>query len=167
MTHPMTHALAAAAVFVILAGSAAAEPAFEGRKKCSSCHKSQADSWGETAHAKAIDSLRADTKNKDKNKAKLKAKLDRGEEFVLVDVREPGEYEICRLPGAKLIPLAQLPERVNELDTADEIVVHCKMGGRSARAVQFLRQAGFGKAINLAGGIEAWSQRIDPAVPQY
>ncbi|MEK7269085.1 MAG: cytochrome c-550 CycA [Nitrospirota bacterium] len=76
MTHPMTHALAAAAVFVILAGSAAAEPAFEGRKKCSSCHKSQADSWGETAHAKAIDSLKPTTKTKTRAEAMRKAKLD-------------------------------------------------------------------------------------------
>jgi len=76
VNHPMTHALAAAAVFVILAGSAAAEPMYEGRKKCANCHKSQGESWAETAHAKAIDSLRNDIKNKDKDKAKLKAKLD-------------------------------------------------------------------------------------------
>lgn len=75
MNHPMTHALAAAAVFAILAGSAAAEPAFEGRKKCANCHKSEAESWSETAHAKAIDSLKAN-RDKDKNKAMLKAKLD-------------------------------------------------------------------------------------------
>ncbi|HEV8525484.1 MAG TPA: multiheme c-type cytochrome, partial [Terriglobales bacterium] len=72
MTHPMIHALAAAAVFVILAGSAAAETAFEGRKKCSSCHKSEADSWIKTAHAKAVDSLKAN-RDKEKNKAMLKA----------------------------------------------------------------------------------------------
>ena len=80
---------------------------------------------------------------------------------------EPHEYEICKLPGSKLIPLGQLPQRVSELDSADEIVVHCKMGGRSARAVQFLLQSGFKKVKNLAGGIDAWAEEIDTSVPRY
>jgi sulfur-carrier protein adenylyltransferase/sulfurtransferase len=97
----------------------------------------------------------------------LKAKMDRGDDFVLVDVREPHEYQICRIPGSKLIPLGEVPKRVNELNTADDIVVHCKMGGRSAKAVEFLKQAGFRKVKNMKGGILAWSDKVDPTVPKY
>jgi molybdopterin/thiamine biosynthesis adenylyltransferase/rhodanese-related sulfurtransferase/molybdopterin converting factor small subunit len=97
----------------------------------------------------------------------LKAKMDRGDDFVLVDVREPHEYQICRIPGSKLIPLGEVPKRVNELNSADEIVVHCKMGGRSAKAVEFLKQAGFRKVKNMKGGILAWSDKVDPTVPKY
>src|ERR1700726_700291 len=75
----------------------------------------------------------------------VKAKIDRGDPFVLIDVREPHEYQICRIPYAKLIPLGDLPKRVNELDSADEIVAHCKSGMRSAKAVDFLKRAGFPK----------------------
>ena len=97
----------------------------------------------------------------------LKALRDRREAFVLVDVREPHEIEICALPGSVRIPLGSLPENLNRLSTADEIVVHCKSGARSAKAVQFLRDAGFRKVRNLAGGITRWSERIDPTVPRY
>jgi sulfur-carrier protein adenylyltransferase/sulfurtransferase len=97
----------------------------------------------------------------------LKAKIDRGDRFVLIDVREPHEYQICRLPGSQLIPLRELPQRVSELNSADEIVVHCKSGGRSAKAVEFLTKAGFGKVSNLQGGILAWSDKVDPSVPKY
>jgi molybdopterin/thiamine biosynthesis adenylyltransferase/rhodanese-related sulfurtransferase/molybdopterin converting factor small subunit len=97
----------------------------------------------------------------------LKAKMDRGDDFVLVDVREPHEYQICRIPGSKLIPLGEVPKRVNELNSADDIVVHCKMGGRSAKAVEFLKQAGFRKVKNMKGGILAWSDKVDPTVPKY
>jgi adenylyltransferase/sulfurtransferase len=97
----------------------------------------------------------------------LKEKIDRGDNFVLVDVREPHEYQICRIPGSKLIPLGELPKRVNELNSADDIVVHCKMGGRSAKAVEFLKQAGFRKVKNMKGGILAWSDKVDPSVPKY
>jgi molybdopterin/thiamine biosynthesis adenylyltransferase/rhodanese-related sulfurtransferase/molybdopterin converting factor small subunit len=97
----------------------------------------------------------------------VKAKMDRGEPFVLIDVREPHEYQICRIPSAKLIPLGELPKRVNELNTADEIVAHCKSGVRSARAVDFLKKAGFRKVRNMRGGILAWSDRVDPTVPKY
>jgi adenylyltransferase/sulfurtransferase len=93
--------------------------------------------------------------------------MDRGDSFVLVDVREPHEYQICRIPGSKLIPLGEIPKRINELDSADEIVVHCKMGGRSAKACDFLRQSGFKKVKNLTGGILAWSEKVDPTVPKY
>jgi adenylyltransferase/sulfurtransferase len=96
----------------------------------------------------------------------LKAKLDKKEKFVLLDVREPHEYEIAKIEGSKLIPLGDLPKRFAELDKGAKIVVHCKMGGRSARAVGFLKQQGY-DATNVAGGITAWSERIDPSVPTY
>ena len=96
----------------------------------------------------------------------LKAKLDKKERFVLLDVREPHEHEIAKIPGSTLIPLGDLPQRAGELDKAAKLIVHCKMGGRSARAVAFLRSQGF-DATNVAGGIHAWSERIDPSVPLY
>ncbi len=98
---------------------------------------------------------------------KLKSMIDKKEKFTLVDVREPNEWDICRIPGATLIPLGSLPERVSDLDSADEIVVNCHFGGRSAKAVQLLQEIGFKKVKNLTGGIDAWSQEIDPSVPRY
>src|SRR6266852_5509904 len=91
----------------------------------------------------------------------LKEKLDRGDELLIVDVREPLEYQINRIPGSILIPLGELPGRVRELDAAREIVVHCKSGSRSARAVEFLKGAGFRRVHNLKGGIVQWVARID------
>src|SRR3954447_25683943 len=96
----------------------------------------------------------------------LKRRLDAKEDLFVLDVREAHEYQICNI-GGYLIPLNDLPKRVNELDSSREIVVHCKMGGRSAKAVAFLQQAGFSKVHNLAGGITAWSDRVDPKVPKY
>ena len=96
----------------------------------------------------------------------LKEKLDHGEDVFILDVREPHEYQICNLKG-HLIPLGQLPRRVHELDSAREIVAHCKTGKRSAQAVDFLRQAGFRKVYNLHGGILSWSIEVDPSVPRY
>src|SRR6202012_491608 len=96
----------------------------------------------------------------------LKQRLDAKEDFVLLDVREPHEYNICNLNGV-LIPLNDLPRRMNELDPSKEMVIHCRSGARSARAVGFLQQAGFTKTKNLAGGILAWADRIDPKVPKY
>jgi adenylyltransferase/sulfurtransferase len=103
----------------------------------------------------------------DVDPVEVKAKIDRGERFVLIDVREPHEYQICSIPQAKLIPLGELPKRVNELSSADEIVAHCKSGMRSAKAVDFLKQAGFKKVRNMKGGILAWSDKVDPSVPKY
>jgi rhodanese-related sulfurtransferase len=97
----------------------------------------------------------------------LKAQLDRGERPLILDVREPQEYQINRIPGSVLIPLGDLPQRAHELDSARELVVHCKSGVRSARAVEFLRAAGFGKARNLKGGIVDWVDKIDPSQPRY
>jgi molybdopterin/thiamine biosynthesis adenylyltransferase/rhodanese-related sulfurtransferase len=99
--------------------------------------------------------------------AELKAKFDRGDKFVLVDVREPYEYDICRIPGSRLIPLGQLPSRMSELDSADEIVLQCKSGARSARALKLLQEAGFEKLWNVEGGIAAWADEVDPSVPKY
>jgi sulfur-carrier protein adenylyltransferase/sulfurtransferase len=96
----------------------------------------------------------------------LKERLDRGEDVFILDVREPHEYQICNLKG-HLIPLGELPRRVHELDSAREIVAHCKSGKRSAQAVDFLRQAGFRKIYNLHGGILSWSTEVDPSVPRY
>ncbi|HEX5481123.1 MAG TPA: molybdopterin-synthase adenylyltransferase MoeB [Terriglobia bacterium] len=86
---------------------------------------------------------------------------------VLIDVREPHEFDICRIPGSKLIPLGEVAARMNELNSADEIVVHCRSGARSAQAVNFLMKAGFRKIKNLKGGILAWSDDVDPSVPKY
>jgi len=97
----------------------------------------------------------------------LRAKLDRKEKFVLVDVREPFEYDICNIPGSKLIPLGELPARLSELDSADDIVLHCKVGARSAKALRVLQEAGFRKLSNLRGGIDAWADEVDPSVPKY
>jgi sulfur-carrier protein adenylyltransferase/sulfurtransferase len=97
----------------------------------------------------------------------LKTKIDRKDKFVLVDVRERFEYDISRIPGSKLIPLGELPARLSELDSADEIVLHCKVGGRSAKALRILQEAGFRKLNNLQGGITAWSDEVDPSIPKY
>jgi adenylyltransferase/sulfurtransferase len=96
----------------------------------------------------------------------LKARLDRGDDIFILDVREPHEYQICNL-GGRLIPLGELPRRAAELDSSREIVAHCRSGMRSADAVEFLRQAGFRKIWNLKGGILAWSDEVDPSVPKY
>ena len=96
----------------------------------------------------------------------LKRALDAGEDIFVLDVREPHEYQICNI-GGHLIPLGELPKRVHELDSSREIVAHCRSGVRSAKAVDFLRQAGFRKVRNLAGGILAWADRVDPKVPKY
>jgi adenylyltransferase/sulfurtransferase len=97
----------------------------------------------------------------------LKEKLDAGEELVILDVRNPEEVQISRLGGSILIPLGELPERVARLNTADQIVVHCRMGGRSAKAVEFLKSVGFRKVKNLVGGINAWAQDVDPTMARY
>jgi molybdopterin/thiamine biosynthesis adenylyltransferase/rhodanese-related sulfurtransferase len=97
----------------------------------------------------------------------LKALMDKKKDVVLLDVREETEFKICRIPGAKLIPLGQLPEFFSQLDPAKEMVVHCHHGGRSRKAIQFLKTKGFSKLTNLDGGIDAWSEHVDAAVPRY
>jgi len=97
----------------------------------------------------------------------LKDKIDKDQEVVLLDVRERMEWEIARLQKAVLMPVAQVPGRVNELSTADEIVVYCKTGTRSARITNFLRELGFRKVKNLVGGIDEWAERVEPEMPRY
>ena len=97
----------------------------------------------------------------------IKAKLDRGEKIVLLDVREPWEIAINRLEGAVHIPLADLGSRFKELDSQSEVISYCHMGVRSLKATKFLKQQGFENALNLAGGIDAWSLEVDSTVPRY
>ena len=98
----------------------------------------------------------------------LKQRLDKGDDLQIIDVREANELEIAKIPGTVHIPLGQILNRMSEIDPHRETVVHCKMGGRSARAIAALKQAGFpGNLVNLSGGITAWSNEVDPSVPKY
>lgn len=98
----------------------------------------------------------------------LKEKMDSGESIELIDVRQSDEYQKAKIEGAKLIPLGVIVRRMDEIDNSKPIVVHCKMGGRSAKAIEFLERAGFeGDMSNLVGGITAWSDEVDPSVPKY
>ena len=98
----------------------------------------------------------------------LKQRLDKGDDIQIIDVREPHEYQIGQIPDSHLIPLGQVLTRMDEIDPSRETVVHCKMGGRSAKAIDALQRAGFtGRLINLKGGITAWSNEVDPSVPKY
>src|SRR6186713_74548 len=100
--------------------------------------------------------------------AELKQRLDNGDDIQMVDVREDNEVAFCRIPDSIHIPLGQVLNRMNEIDPSRETVVHCKMGGRSARAIDALKRAGFtGNLTNLHGGITAWSNEVDPSVPKY
>ena len=96
----------------------------------------------------------------------LKSKLDNGEPINVLDVREPHEYEVANI-GVKLVPLGELPRRLAEFDQNENFAIHCKTGGRSAKAVKLLQDAGFGNVYNVKGGITAWSEEIDPSVPKY
>lgn len=100
--------------------------------------------------------------------AELKSIIDRKVDFQLIDVREPFEYEIARIPGAKLIPLGEIVNRICEIEKGKTTIVQCKGGVRSAKAIGYLKDAGFeGRLINLKGGIAAWSDEVDPIVPKY
>jgi adenylyltransferase/sulfurtransferase len=107
-----------------------------------------------------------ETTNADITVEELKRRKDAGEDLFVLDVREPHEYQICNINGY-LIPLGDLPKRVNELDPNREIVAHCRSGARSAKAADFLRKAGFKNVHNLTGGILAWADKIDPTMPKY
>jgi sulfur-carrier protein adenylyltransferase/sulfurtransferase len=96
----------------------------------------------------------------------LKQRLDAGEDVIVLDVREQFEYQIANI-GGRLIPLNEVPQRLGEIERDREIVIHCKSGGRSQRAAEFLAQQGYTKVSNLAGGITAWSNEVDPSVPKY
>jgi adenylyltransferase/sulfurtransferase len=97
----------------------------------------------------------------------LKRRMDQGEAVEVIDVREPHEFAIAKIPGTRLIPLGTLNEHLHELDTAKTYVVHCKSGARSAKAIGQLRRVGFKRLLNLKGGILAWSKEVDPSVPTY
>lgn len=98
----------------------------------------------------------------------LKKQLDSGADIQLIDVREPDEYAFASIDGAKLIPLGEIIKRMDELDQSREAVIHCKMGGRSARAIEAMQRSGYtGSLTNLVGGITAWSNEIDSTVPKY
>ena len=98
----------------------------------------------------------------------LKRRLDAGDDIQLIDVRQPEEYAFAKIDGARLIPLGELLNRMNELDETRETVLQCKSGMRSARGVEALQRAGFkGELKNLKGGITAWSNEVDPKVPKY
>ncbi|HEX4567044.1 MAG TPA: molybdopterin-synthase adenylyltransferase MoeB [Vicinamibacterales bacterium] len=99
--------------------------------------------------------------------SELKVRIDAGNAPVILDVREPHEAAICRIPGSKTIPLGELPQRLIELDAGVELVVLCKSGARSARAVDLLRDAGFANVTNLSGGILCWINEIDPSLARY
>jgi adenylyltransferase/sulfurtransferase len=97
----------------------------------------------------------------------LKEELDQGQDPYLLDVRNPVEYEISRIEGSHLIPLDQLLNRLNELDSARDIVAHCRTGARSAKAIEMLQEAGFRKLRNLKGGVLAWADDVDPTMAKY
>ena len=99
--------------------------------------------------------------------AGLKAKMDTGQTYCLLDVREPWEVALASIPGSLCIPLHEVPSRLEELDAAREIIVMCKLGGRSQHAAEFLAAQGFSRVSNLQGGIDAWARDIDPNVPEY
>jgi adenylyltransferase/sulfurtransferase len=97
----------------------------------------------------------------------LKRRLERNEHVFILDVRNPEEYQICRIPGSTLLPLPELAQRYRQLDPQRELIVHCKSGMRSLKATQFLREKGFQKVKNLKGGILAWADKVDPTMPKY
>ena len=100
--------------------------------------------------------------------SELKAQINAGVDIQLIDVRQPDEYAFAKIDGAKLIPLGEIISRMGEIDETRDTVIHCKMGGRSARAIEALERSGFkGSLKNLAGGITAWSNEVDPSVPKY
>jgi rhodanese-related sulfurtransferase len=101
------------------------------------------------------------------NPQEVKQKIDRGEKFVLLDVREPWENEICRIDGSVLVPMRELPSRTAWLEEAEEVVIYCHSGIRSLNAAAWLREQGVESARSMAGGIDRWSVEIDPAMPRY
>lgn len=96
----------------------------------------------------------------------LKRRIDAGEDVYLLDVREPWEQKIAQI-GGKLIPMNEVPQRLAEIDRDREVIIHCHAGTRSQRVAEFLQQSGYSRVANLAGGIQAWSEEIDPKVPKY
>jgi len=99
----------------------------------------------------------------------VKARLDAGDEFVLIDCREPNEYETAHIEGAVLLPMSEIQDRVDELEPHREqdIIIHCHHGGRSLHVAMWMREQGFDRVQSMVGGIDDWSQQIDPSVPRY
>jgi adenylyltransferase/sulfurtransferase len=97
----------------------------------------------------------------------LKARMDRGDDFALLDVREPYENSICSLPNSTLIPMGELVQRLGEIDAGRDVVVYCHSGNRSRTVVNFLRRQGYTRAVNLHGGILEWIDRVDPSLTRY
>ena len=99
----------------------------------------------------------------------VKAKLDAGEDFVFIDCREQNEYDLVRIQGATLIPMSEIPTRVDELNQfkSREIIIHCHHGGRSLNVANWLKNNGFENPLSMAGGIDVWAQEIDPSLPRY
>ena len=112
------------------------------------------------SHGHKMDDLQIDPRE-------VKRRLDAGENLLLVDVREPWEHDICRLPGAKLVPLGSVPSNLAVFEQAEEVVIYCHHGLRSLDAAVWLRQQGIESARSMAGGIERWSREVDPSVPRY
>jgi rhodanese-related sulfurtransferase len=104
---------------------------------------------------------------KEKSVSELKAMIDGGDDFQLIDVREPHEYEICNISKAVLIPMNEVPDHLSEISKTKPVVVQCKAGGRSARIVQYLESQGYDNLYNLHGGILAWADEIDTDMPKY
>jgi adenylyltransferase/sulfurtransferase len=121
----------------------------------------------EAEAAAAVAASQKGAKSPDITAVELKERLDRGDAFQLVDVREPNEFQINQIPGAQLIPLGEVPRRYAELDPDQDVVVFCKMGGRSAKAADYLRTVGFKNVQNLKGGILEWIDKVDPSLPRY
>jgi adenylyltransferase/sulfurtransferase len=119
------------------------------------------------AASEPVASAAATSKPGEISAVELKKRLDRGDRLRIIDVREPNEYQINRIPGSVLIPLGEIPQRYRELDPADEFIMQCKVGGRSARAADFLRSVGFTRVLNLTGGILDWVDKVDPSQPKY
>ncbi len=104
---------------------------------------------------------------KEKSVSELKAMMDRGEDFQLIDVREPNEYEICNIK-ATLIPMAEVPDHIDEISKDKTVVIHCRSGARSGRIIQYLEENyGYENLYNLKGGIMAWADEIDPSLIKY
>jgi adenylyltransferase/sulfurtransferase len=99
--------------------------------------------------------------------SELSAAMARGDDVTLLDVREPHEYQICHIDGGQLLPLSELQARMHELDTSRRYYVHCKSGVRSVEAIERIQEAGFTRLKNVAGGIAAWAEQIDPTMPTY
>lgn len=99
--------------------------------------------------------------------AELKQRLERGERLLLVDVREPWEYEMCRIEGSKLIPMGTIPANLQALDVEEDVICYCHHGQRSLDVAVWLRRQGVEGAKSLAGGIDRWSREVDPSVPRY